>query len=1050
MREIPRGTVTLLFTDIEGSTRLLQQVGERYADVFEACRHLLRTTFRQYHGHEVDTQGDAFFVAFARATDAVAAAVAAQRALYTHVWPHDLSIRVRMGLHTGEPQLASEGYVGLDVHHAARIMSTGHGGQVLLSRTTGDLVEHALPEGVSLLDLGAHRLKDLQQASQLFQLVIAGLPTDFPLLKTLDSYPNNLPLQPTPFIGREREVDAVQQQLLREEVHLVTLTGPGGVGKTRMALQVAAESSEHFTDGTWFVSLAPLTNPDLVISTIIRTLGLRETQDQAPLEHLKNALHVKKMLLLLDNFEQVVSAATQVADLLTVCQQLKVLATSRETLHVLAEHEFPVPAMALPDPRRLQDLVELSQYEAMALFIERAQAVKPDFKVTNANAPAVQEICARLDGLPLAIELAAARIKLLPPQALLARLDQRLAVLTSGARDAPVRQQTLRNTIAWSYNLLETKEQQLFRRLSIFVGGCTLEAIEAIYIVLDNNQGAQVLDRVAALIDKNLLQQTEQEGERPRLVMLETIREYALEALVTFGEMENTRQAHATYYQRLAEEAEPELYGPIRKVWWDRLEREHENLRAALQWVLDQARRDKTRQSAEMALRFGGALRNFWAESGYWNEGRTFLEQALTESTGIVSSVRTKALIAVGHLAFLQGDYDRTETLCKEILAVNQKPGATAGSLQLLGYVAWYRGNLVAAHSLMEQALTLQRELGDKRQIAISLYYLANLERIQGEYARGCVRLEEGLAINRELGNTAGIASFLYQLAKVLFFSHGDMGRIRSLLEESVTLSRETGDEGTMINSILVLGRLALSQGDAITARALAEQCVMLSRKNEMEWGMRESLPVLASVVASQGDLAKAQALYEESLAIKRGAFDKELIATALEGLASVAAAQGKSAWSAQLWGVAEALRESLGAPIPLVMRATTERSVAAARAQLGKKTFIAAWEEGRAMTVEQALAGQGRTLVPTATLISPDATVAPPAKSPITYPAGLTAREVEVLRLVAQGLTDAQVAERLVISPRTVNTHLTSIYNKLSVDSRTAASRFAIEKRLV
>ena len=350
----------------------------------------------------------------------------------------------------------------------------------------------------------------------------------------------------------------------------------------------------------------------------------------------------------------------------------------------------------------------------------------------------------------------------------------------------------------------------------------------------------------------------------------------------------------------------------------------------------------------------------------------------------------------------------------------------------------------------MEQALTLQRELGDKRLIAISLYYLANVERIQGEYAKGCARLEEGLAINRERGNIAGIAIFLYQLAKVLFFSQGDQERIHSLLEESLALSRESGDERTMTNSLLVLGRLALSQGDTIRARALAEQCVMLSRKNEMEWGMRESLPFLASVFASQGDPAKAHALYKESLEIKRGAFDKELTVTALEGLASVVAVEGKLAWSAQLWGVAEALRESLGAPTPPAMRATNERSLATVRAQLDEKAFIAAWKEGRSMTVEQVLAAQGRTLAPKATPISRVATSTPSAKSSTTYPAGLTAREVEVLRLVAQGLTDAQVAEQLVISPLTFNTHLTSIYGKIGVSSRSAATRYAIEHQFI
>ncbi len=435
-------------------------------------------------------------------------------------------------------------------------------------------------------------------------------------------FPPHLPIQPTPFIGREKEVDAVHHLFLREDVRLVTLTGPGGVGKTRMALHVAEQLRAHFADGVWFVSLAPISDPDLVIPTIAQTLGLWEAGERSLLEQLQVFLRERQVLLLLDNFEQVVRAAMHVANLLTICSYLKVLVTSREVLHVRAEREFPVPTLSLPDPKRLPDLVALSQYEAVALFIQRAQAARPEFQVTNANAPVVAEICVRLDGLPLAIELAATRIKLLPLQALLTRLGQRLQLLTSSARDVPAHQQTLRNTIQWSYDLLDAQEQQLFCRLSVFVSGCTLEAVEAISAAL-GNATLPVLDGVVSLIDKNLLQQTAQEGEEIRLLMLETIREYGWEALAERQEREAIQAAHAAYYLALAEEAERALGGPQQLLWLERLEREYDNLHAALHWLrLQGSRVEGGGEAAEQALRLETALSWFWIMRGYQNDGR--------------------------------------------------------------------------------------------------------------------------------------------------------------------------------------------------------------------------------------------------------------------------------------------------------------------------------------------------------------------------------------------------------------------------------------------
>jgi predicted ATPase/class 3 adenylate cyclase len=954
MHYLPTGTVTFLFTDIEGSTRLLQQLGDRYSRVLEECRRLLRVAFQEWNGHEVDTQGDAFFVAFARATDAVSAAVDGLHALVIHPWPENVEVRVRMGLHTGEPQLSSEGYVGIDVHHAARVMSAGHGGQVLLSQTTRDLVEHQLPDGVSLRDLGEHRLKDLQRPVHLFQLVIAGLPSHFPSLKSLDAYPNNLPVQPTSLIGREWEVASLVELLRRVDIRLVTLTGPGGTGKTRLALQVAAELSDLEWRGIYFVDLAPVSDSTQVIPTIASTLGLREERSRSPLECLKEEIDQNRLLLLLDNFEQVLDAAVRVSELLVACPQLKIMVTSRAVLRVRAEREFAVPTLRLPDSAQMPDLEALLQYEAIVLFVQRTQAVVPEFRLTDMNAPAVVEIVRRLDGLPLAIELAAARMKLLSPEALLARLNQPLQVLTSGVRDVAARQQTLRNTIAWSYNLLDAQERALFRLLSAFVGGCTLGAIEAVYGALGNATGL-ILDIVDSLVDKSLLQLREPgKGEEPRFAMLETIREYGLELLVASGELESVREAHAMYFLELSERADLDLSASDSPERLDRLEQEHDNLRAAMHWSLEDIERRE-----QIALRMGGALRSFWYVRGYLSEGLDFLERAMMGSNEVEEPTRAAALYAAARLYEARGDYDRAEPFLVKSLVLYRElgnPERIAYALHLQADIAWRRGILDMARSLAEESLAVFRELGDRGAIASLLLHLGALAADQGEYARARDLLEESLAINRELGDKGNIPDSLFNLARAYFFSGSELGAARVLLEESLSLFRQLSDKESIGYCLCLLGLLTLEQGDVTTARSLVEQSVALFKERRQAHGMALSTSAMATVIAAQGDNAVARALYDAALTEARKAGDKLIIASGLEGLSRVLVALGEYERAVQLRAAAETLREAIGAPMPAVERPADEQAAKVAREWLGEEAFAVVWDDWRGLKVEDAL----------------------------------------------------------------------------------------------
>jgi predicted ATPase/class 3 adenylate cyclase/Tfp pilus assembly protein PilF len=954
MTELPSGTVTFLFTDIEGSTRLLQQLGERYANVLAQHRALVRAAITAHNGHEIGTEGDAFFVAFARTREAVAAALAAQRALAAHPWPEGAPVRVRMGLHSGEGNPQDGGYVGLDVHRAARIAAAAHSGQVLLSRAAQELARDALPEGAGLRDLGEHRLKDLARPEHLFQLVVPDLPADFPPPRTLTNRPSNLPAQLTSLIGRERERAAARALLSREGVRLVTLTGPGGTGKTRLALQVAAELADAFPDGVHFITLAPIRDPALVVATIAQTLGIREESGRSAAESLRDYLREKSALLLLDNCEQVAAAAPEIAALLAACPRLKVLGTSRAPLHLSGEHEFPVPPLALPGHGRLEPPEQLSQYEAVRLFIERALAVRPEFALTDENAPAVAEICHRLDGLPLAIELAAARIRLLSPQAMLARLDNRLGLLTGGARDLPARQRTLRDTVAWSHDLLDEGERRLFRRLSVFAGGWTLESAESVCLV-SRGPDLDVLDGMASLVDMSLVRQSARNAREPRFTMLETIREFARELLEASGEAEAMRRRHVHFCLTLAETAERELEGARQLVWLDRLEAEHDNLREALAWSLDQG-------EPEIALRLVAALGAFWGMRGYLTEGREWLSETLAGAERGVpraSAAWAKALATAGWLAIAQGDYEAARSHYEQSMARAQDLGdrhRIASALNGLGNIALRQGNHASARSLYEQSLAIRRELGQPRGIAGALVNLAGLARVQGDYAAARSLYEQSLAMQRELGDKWGASLVLYNLAG-LAREQGDYEAARSLYEQSLATSWSLGDRRGVAAALNNLGMLAQYAGDYAVARTLHEESLETSRELGDKQGIATALSYLAGVAERQGEYAAARSLHQEGLSLQRELGYKRGIVFTLRLLGHLAHHEGASERAARLMGAAEALREALGIIVVPNDRAEYDRIVESARARLGEATFASAWAEGRAMSPEQAIA---------------------------------------------------------------------------------------------
>jgi predicted ATPase/class 3 adenylate cyclase len=844
----PTGTVTCLFSDIEGSTRIELELGTGpYRDVRERHRTLLRDAFRAHDGYEQSTEGDSFFVLFRRADDAVAAAVDAQRAIAAEPWPDNAPVRVRMGLHTGQIERIGGDVIGYDINRTARITAIAHGGQVLLSDATRALVADGLDDGVGLRDLGPHRLKDLREPERLAQLVIDGLPDTFPPLRSLDARPNNLPTQLTSFVGRERELAEALDLL--GSTRLLTLTGPGGTGKTRLSLQVAASAADDFPDGVWFVALDAVRDPALVAPTIARTLGIAENKSRGAIDLLADEIGTTNVLMVLDNFEQVIDAGPDVAELLRRCPNVRCLVTTRIPLKISGEQEYPVPGLPAPPdtshlsemerlnlPRELRelDLGTLTQFEAVRLFITRATSVRPSFAVSNANAPAVAGIAARLHGMPLAIELAAARVKLLTPDQILARLEHHLDLLSAGSRDLPERQQTLRGAIGWSYDLLDDGSRRLLDRLSVFRGGFELAMAERVCGPADE-VGGDVFERLAELVDQSLVR-ADEDADEPWFAMLETIREYAGEMLAGSGEAEAIRDRHAAAMLELAQLAAPQLSGADQRTWLERLEREHDNMRAALDWSI-------SRPDPALGARLSFALWRFWQQRGYLNEARARFEQLEAQGWTLDPTDQARFDEAFGGVAYWQSD---RETATRHY----------------------------------DRALEIWRELGDRREIANALYNRSYADMID---------VMEGV---------------ITELPKDF---------ATPMLDEALAIYRELGDKGGEGNILWGLGSIYYFTADAATAEGWYHQALELHRAAGNRTMEAWSLHMLALAIVGQRRFGESAVVARHALQHFYEAGDVSGVTLVLDDLAIVAIGEGDPIRAGRLWGAARHLQQTTG-----------------------------------------------------------------------------------------------------------------------------------------
>ena len=880
IRDLPTGTVTFLFSDIEGSTRLATLLGiDRWRTVLETHHGLLRAAFEAHGGVVVSTEGDSFFAVFSSAIEAIAAAVAAQRALGGTDWPPEAGsggLQVRIGLHTGEGRLGGDSYVGLDVHRAARIASAANGSQTILSASTRSLVQSGLPDRVTLADLGRHRLKDLDQPETLSRLVIGDLADDPRPPRTLET-PTNLPAELTSFIGRGREVAEVVQ--LIRAVRLVTLTGPGGTGKTRLSLAAAAVLLPDVPDGVFFVPLAAITDPDLVATSILAALSIKQEPGTDDEQVLRDHLRDRRMLLVLDNFEQVAAAAPLVGRLVAAAPDLRVMTTSREVLHLKGEHEVPVQPLALPDPEiASNDPAGLAEVEAIALFLARARTTVPGFAMTPDNAAAILRICARLDGLPLAIELAAARVKLLSPEAILDRLGRDLSILSSAERDVPERQRTLRGAIAWSYDLLDPAERTLFRQAAVFVDGWTLEAVEAVCDPT-GELGLEKLEAIASLVDKSLVRSEPTTHGEPRFRYLATIRAYGLERLEEAGEAVDLRRRHALHFAGVAAVESRHLAGPdvVRAV--DRLELELANLRAAVSWSLDAA-------EPGVGLRIIGWAWRFWYQGGHLTEGRAAIEDLLRHPAA-AGRTRDRAigLNGAGGICYWLGDFDAAADWWTEAMSISQElndaPGIAEGHYNL-GYIAMIRGDPSTQRSHHAAALALYEALGDDEGMINAREGLIPALFVEGDLAGAEALLQQTIVVQRARRDPARLGQDLGLLGTIQAKA-GRLEDARRSVQEALVIVNEGGTLTSVASTLSGAALIEAEDGRPDRAATIAGALDALTERSGIvvaEVAML-GLPTAAEEARSRLDPETFETAYERGRSMNRSA----IVAYALAGL---------------------------------------------------------------------------------------------------------------------------------------------------------------------